>query len=441
MNRALSLTVAAFVVSLASAASAQEPTDFESRGQPVELRNQFSGKCLAVSRASTAHGATLIHKKCGTGDADTIWELAFDSGKGGYRIKNRNSAKCLGIAHQTRSDGALVTQVDGCEQRNDTTWQVETIGGVSLKALLPYGEPLVVRNRNSNKCLALVTGSEVKQYGCPPHRAKTTWQIVRPFTASAFKRVFVTSQTYQANFLTQAPNVFFWKVGRATADRLCQDAAAAKQLPGTYRAWLSLWGNPGEAGTSPVPQENVPTDCEGMRSSPLSGNASVPYVNVCDGVQVKIADNFADLLDGSLDHAISCTEDGTRFTGTPGVWTGTRTDGRQSHYEPCKQGVQHHGRSCYIADACWNYQVAGNYYLESPNVPLRRCSQEDQWWLSGENVDPVIQGDAPVLEGLGFTIPLRSLVGNASARDKNWTQYQWLSCYWKNAFRLYCFEQ
>ncbi len=34
-----------------------------------------------------------------------------------------------------------------------------------------------------------------------------------------------------------------------------------------------------------------------------------------------------------------------------------------------------------------------------------------------------------------------SLVGNAGAKDKNWTQYRWLSCYWKNTFRLYCFEQ
>ena len=35
----------------------------------------------------------------------------------------------------------------------------------------------------------------------------------------------------------------------------------------------------------------------------------------------------------------------------------------------------------------------------------------------------------------------QSLVGNADTKDKNWTQYRWLSCRRDHAFRLYCFEQ
>ena len=153
-----------FLLSLAPAAAQETNNPY------VELKNQYSGKCLAVSRASVAHGARLTHKDCGTSTPDAVWELAATSD--GYQIRNKNSGKCLGVEHQSRSDGALVTQVDDCDHRQDTTWRIEA---------LRFGVPLAIRNRNSQKCLALVTGTQIKQYGCggnPEHVAKTTWQLV-----------------------------------------------------------------------------------------------------------------------------------------------------------------------------------------------------------------------------------------------------------------------
>lgn len=176
MKRALSLGVASIVVCCASAVSAQNTT-------AVELQNQYSGKCLAVKGASSQHGAQLVHKECGTGDLDTMWEFAADSGKGGYRIRNANSRMCLGYAHGDDPEGhwddKRVTQVDGCDRR-DTNWLVETPGGVSVSLPFPYGAPVIVRNGRSNRCLALVTGTDIMQYGCRPSRPKVTWRFVAP---------------------------------------------------------------------------------------------------------------------------------------------------------------------------------------------------------------------------------------------------------------------
>lgn len=428
MRRALAFSIAAFVLIAGRPAPAQDSV-------PLELQNEFSQKCLSVAGASAAHGARLEHKECGTLNSETIWEFT-PVAPGVYRIRNKRSGKCLGVEHQSKNDGAVVTQVDSCDQRRDTAWHVET---------LALGAPLVVKNRNSQKCLALVTGTQIKQYRCGgdgEHVKKTTWRLVQASQPEEkVKRVFVTSRTYQANFL---PILKFYQspgVHRAGADKLCQEAAAAGQLPGTYRAWLSLWGNPG-GDLGPGYLKSAP-DCEGMRSSPLADNKSIPYVNVCEGVQVKVANNFADLLDGALQHPISCTEDGRRFVGTPGVWTGTRTDGRQVHYDACKQNAQRHDEACYIADACWNYQVAANSYVESPTVYNwgRSCAASDAYFRDTHLQPTVTQKEYPLMEASRFMVPLRSLVGNAGAKDENWTQYRWLSCYWKNEFRLYCFEQ
>jgi hypothetical protein len=139
----------------------------------VELKNQYSGKCLAVKGGNTGHGALLIHIDCGSGGPNAIWEMQPEGTA--YRIANKHSGLCLGVAHQSKKDGEQVTQVSPCS-RTDTVWKVEymTPGPTGID----YGKPIVVRNSNSNKCLALVTGNKIKQYGCPPHRPKTTWQFV-----------------------------------------------------------------------------------------------------------------------------------------------------------------------------------------------------------------------------------------------------------------------
>jgi cysteine-rich repeat protein len=102
--------------------------------------------------------------------------------------------------------------------------------------------------------------------------------------------------------------------GIAGADQKCNARAQAANLPGTYMAWISV------VGTTPATRFTQST---------------VPYYLV-DNV-TKVADNWADLIDGSLDLAISRTELNTLTPNTAGscegsirlVRTGTNSNGTQ----------------------------------------------------------------------------------------------------------------
>ncbi|MET0341542.1 MAG: hypothetical protein ABW252_11125 [Polyangiales bacterium] len=116
------------------------------------------------------------------------------------------------------------------------------------------------------------------------------------------KTIFVTSGTWTAAGVA----------GLAGADAKCAAAATAGGRTGTFKAWLS--------------------DNSTSATSRLT-HAAVPYVRV-DGVVV--ADNWADLTDGSLDNAIDKNESGgaapagsvtCSFSGTANVWTGSYDSG------------------------------------------------------------------------------------------------------------------
>jgi cysteine-rich repeat protein len=118
------------------------------------------------------------------------------------------------------------------------------------------------------------------------------------------KLVFVTSVRYDGNL-----------GGIIGADQKCNMLAAAAPipLPGNYMAWIS-------------------TNVVGENPAARFTQSMIPYVMV-NGT--KIADNWADLTDGSLDAAISRTElngpspnTGHTCEGTPRlVRTGTAPDG------------------------------------------------------------------------------------------------------------------
>jgi Stigma-specific protein, Stig1 len=115
--------------------------------------------------------------------------------------------------------------------------------------------------------------------------------------------VFVSSALHDGNF-----------GGLAGADAYCQGLAQAAGLPGSYMAWLS-----------------DPTGSPSTRFTP----SAYPYMLV-DGT--KIADDFADLLDGTLDNPINKTELNTAppagFIGVCGnqthAWSNTNADGTMS---------------------------------------------------------------------------------------------------------------
>jgi hypothetical protein len=104
------------------------------------------------------------------------------------------------------------------------------------------------------------------------------------------KRVFVSSTTTQGNF-----------GGTSGADGICANLASAAGLSGSFKAWLSV------AGDGP---------------STRFTEAAVPYALVDDTV---IANDWSDLTDGSLAHAIDLDENGHAVSGD--VWTSTTTAG------------------------------------------------------------------------------------------------------------------
>jgi len=118
------------------------------------------------------------------------------------------------------------------------------------------------------------------------------------------KRVFVSSASYTGGGLG----------GLAGADAKCQGLAQAAALPGTYRAWLS-------------------TDIEPVAAR-LAQVGPWHLVDPGGAVGPLVANDWADLTDGSLAHAIDQTESGGAVasiaflcsTDAP-VHTGTAADG------------------------------------------------------------------------------------------------------------------
>lgn len=119
---------------------------------------------------------------------------------------------------------------------------------------------------------------------------------------------------YKSVFLTQGrygPDLS----GLAGGDAICQSEADAAGLPGTYKAWLST------AGESP---------------STRFTRASVPYI-LPNGTMV--AEDWADLTDGSILAPIDCGPDGEQVPSIGyeyDVWTATKADGTPDTYNPIR---------------------------------------------------------------------------------------------------------
>ena len=115
-------------------------------------------------------------------------------------------------------------------------------------------------------------------------------------TSEEVSRVFITS-TSQDGALG----------GLDGADAICQALARSKGLPGLYLAWLS-----------------------NSTHSPNSRfvKSTVPYTLI-DGIS-RVADDWNDLTDGTLNVPINVDEFGNTIAAPPQVWTNTKTDGTRN---------------------------------------------------------------------------------------------------------------
>jgi hypothetical protein len=135
----------------------------------------------------------------------------------------------------------------------------------------------------------------------------------------AGKLVFVSSETFDGNF-GGGQRV----LGHLQADPQCQRLAAAAGLSGSFKAWIS---GRVSTGAGPLPH--------GVRDR--FTQSSDPY-RLVGGAQV--ADDWADLTDGSLDHAIDHDEHGNPVSQEARVWTNTTNDGRAwDNGRQCAPGI------------------------------------------------------------------------------------------------------
>ena len=193
------------------------------------------------------------------------------------------------------------------------------------------------------------------------------------------KLVFVSSQRYDGNF-GGGQRV----LGHLEADARCQELAAAADLAGTFKAWIS---GRVDTGAGPLPH--------GVRDR--FTQSADPY-RLVDGTQV--ADDWADLTDGALDHAIDRDETGSVVAGETRVWTNTTTDAR----------AWDNGRQC----------------SPGPNPDVPGIST---WSCGAPTWTP---GDCRFESGK---------FGQATSTSGSWTGTSSSNLGCDSQFRLYCFEQ
>lgn len=157
--------------------------------------------------------------------------------------------------------------------------------------------------QNWGSALGSITNGQYLQVRLTSAATATTTRTATPIsvgtvsadwavTTTAVKLVFVTSTSYTGSL-----------GGVSGADSKCSTRATAGGLSGTFKAWIA--------------DRNLPS-----APSVTFAQANIPYVLV-NGTQV--ADNWADLIDGSLDNPISINELGGAVTAD--VWTNVNANG------------------------------------------------------------------------------------------------------------------
>jgi hypothetical protein len=180
-------------------------------------------------------------------------------------------------------------------------------------------------------------------------------------TVTTGKIVFVTSQTHSGDF-----------GGISGADAFCQTSASNAGLSGTFYAWLS--GS--SYSTSPAARFT---------------QSAIPY-ELTDGTVV--ANDWADLTGGSINHAINIDEYGNSSSSSF-VFSFTQTDGSPGLFGSANS-------SCY-GDDC-------------------HCNN----WTNSN--------------GQGSPIP-GSAVGQVNSTNDDWTDYSFVNSCGPSGWAIYCFEQ
>jgi|GEM_PF-2338591 len=177
-----------------------------------------------------------------------------------------------------------------------------------------------------------------------------------PTSMPAFYIVFLTRNFYYSNL-----------GGVSKADSICMQEAQEAGLKGEFKAWLS----------------DTDTDAKDH----IAPKTSLPY-QTTDSAKTLVANNIADLTDGSINSPIQYSASGEKISDALNAWTGTLADGTKA--KPTRS-------------------VPEQFYY---------C---DNWTLSDPN-----------------NFNAEGLTGNYSSTDGEWTSSSSKLC--AGMRRLYCFQ-
>jgi len=153
-----------------------------------------------------------------------------------------------------------------------------------------------------------------------------------------YYRVFVTNQTWNGNL-----------GGLFGADNKCQQIAISRNLGGIWNAWLS----------------------DSNKSAGARLNHATKAYRTLDGKIV--ANNWNDLVDGSLDSPINVNEYGNVYGIATEVWTGTQADGSSASWSNCNNWtstLSTVGGYRGVANSTDDHWTYGNSPCNNPNGHL-----------------------------------------------------------------------
>ena len=248
-----------------------------------------------------------IVKVCYGGGSANDW-VEFDTTGGDWRMTEAHLAiEADSNDIPTRKGNAVPGKFE-FQENFDPSMQKYRFEGLTIAGTDYVSAHAKVENTNTDAVeSAWVIDDHVKQF--PGNDWSTYFQANSGGTqflcgtGGTSKCVFVTANTYQGDL-----------GGIDGAGKICQEEADDSDIVpnGTYKAWL--------ASTNGDDPESRFTQ------------STVPYKLVNGD---KVADDWADLTDGSLDHAIDRDQYDYGILGDKEVWTNVKPDGKNLNLAAC----------------------------------------------------------------------------------------------------------
>lgn len=211
-----------------------------------------------------------------------------------------------------------------------------------------------------------------------------------------YPRIFVTNARYNGRFdqILPVSSATYRGTGIGGAHAICQATANTASLGGSWSAWMT------QAGTSTASAPHFHLK-----------QSSIPYVTV---ENFKIADDWTDLTDGSLDMGIVTTETGGALANSnPLVWTNVGTNGQfnDSNWNTGTCAQHGAGWTTNSASLSGSYAEAGAASSRWTAVGSATCDTAKHIYCIEHKIAPYTEYKRVFATGAGYTGNLGGVAG------------------------------